>query len=222
MSKDGCGLVVGALSLDCTLRIEWVMIRVRINPNFSSPILVCIVIPPRHMEAGSIMEEEESAQWSFEDMWPEHWQQSKLNHCWKWRDLRRSVIRVYEPRMHFPALKMKRTNVHENTDASQAASFMGHKENSSKHKSSQEAAHQPLAPQGPFPPQSDTAWGILLLPSLFPLPSRKMMFPGRVPNDRDPFSFTLAHLLWHELKCALSSKATARLLFSSKRSASAV
>lgn len=108
--------------------------------------------------------------------------QSKLNHCWTWRDLRRSVIRVYEAPLPFPAPQRKRTNMHGKQALMRpkppAANgpagtdpFMDHKENS-RHKCPQEVAHHPLPPRGSFPPQQGTACGhcFFFLPLfLFPL-----------------------------------------------------
>lgn len=105
--------------------------------------------------------------------------QSKSHHCWKRRDWR-SVIRVCEAPLPSPAPQRKRTNVYgerrcfpEQPAAYGPAgthSFMDHKENS-RHKCSQEAAHQPLPPQGSFPPPQGTACGLVLLPLLlFPTP----------------------------------------------------
>lgn len=70
--------------------------------------------------------------------------------------------------------------------------FMDHKENS-RQQCSQEAARHPLPPQGPFAPPQGPAWGhcFCFRHSYVPYP-RKNGVPGRIPNERGPFSFTFS------------------------------
>lgn len=55
---------------------------------------------------------EEHAQWSSKDVRPGHWQAKQIESLSGMMGVRRNGIRVYEPRLPFPTLQRKKTNIH--------------------------------------------------------------------------------------------------------------